>query len=588
LGIDRRRNASAAILSRRFYALPVAWAVASRQLQPFHVNAHIRELNYMSTSPLLDRAPSVRHYALSHPRAALATTLVKDALASIVVLLVALPLCMGIALAVGAPPAAGLTSGIIGGVVVGLLGGSPLQVSGPAAGLIVLVADILSRYGGGEGTFSFERGAAALGAATLLAGAMQLAAGSLRLGQWFRAVSPAVIEGMLAGIGVLIVATQIHLMVDDPAKRAHGLDYLLSIPQAVEKGLFPLDNSRHHQAARVGIITIAVILAWNQIRWKPVRFLPAALVAIVAASAFAWLGGYQVSYVQFEGGLLEYLKFLDPGLVRQVFDFSLLLTALAIAFVASAETLLCATAVDQMHRGKRTRYDRELAAQGLGNMLCGLFAALPITGVIVRSATNVQAGAQTRASAFLHGVWLLAVTTAFPRLLEFVPKAGLAAVLVYTGFRLINPRVIRNLWTFGKAEVLIYLATLTTIVVEDLLTGVAVGVVLSAARILYLITHVQIKLRRDGLGHYEMAIRGNATFLRLPTLAATLERIEPRSRVVINLNWLGFIDHACWNLLQTWVRQHETNGGTVALDRHKLEQKLHNGAATTVARHKSA
>lgn len=496
-----------------------------------------------------------------------------DFRASIVVLLVALPLCMGIALAVGAPAAAGLISGIVGGIVVGSLAGSPLQVTGPAAGLIVVVAEILTRYGTIDGQFNLQRGMTALGLAMLIGGAIQIAAGAMRLGQWFRAVSPAVIEGMLAGIGVLIVATQFHLMVDDPTKRAHGLDYLLSIPQAVEKGLFPFDDSQHHRAARIGVLTILVIMAWNQIRLKSLRFIPGPLVAAIVASLVATLRGYNVSFVRFEGGLLEGIHPLNLGEALPLLGFDILLTGVVIAFIASAETLLCATAVDQMHNGPRTRYDRELGAQGVGNMLCGLIGGLPMTGVIVRSSANVKAGARTRASAIMHGIWMLALVSAFPHLLEFVPKSALAAVLVYTGFRLINPRVVRELWHFGKGEVAIYLTTLVVIVAEDLLTGVAVGIVLSAIRILYVVTQLRVKVIRDGAGRVEVAIKGNATFLRLPQIAAALDQIEPRATVALNLRWIGFIDHACINLLETWIKQHEAKGGQVDVDWHILEMR---------------
>ncbi|MBX7073491.1 MAG: SulP family inorganic anion transporter [Pirellulales bacterium] len=502
-------------------------------------------------------------------------TLGSDLLASVVVTLVALPLCMGIALAVGAPMSAGLVAGVIGGIVVGAIGGAPLQVSGPAAGLIVIVIEVLARYGTVDGQFSLQRGMLALSVAVTLAGLMQLAAGWLRLGQWFRAVSPAVIDGMLAGIGILIVATQIHLMVDDPTKRAHGLDYLLSIPQAIEKGLYPLDDSQHHRAARIGVITIGVILLWSRLPWKKLRYLPAPLVAVATAAAIANWGGWKISYVQFHGGLAEGLTLLNPLAAPQVLDYSLLLTSVAIAFVASAETLLCATAVDQLHTGPRTRYDRELAAQGVGNFLSGLLGGLPITGVIVRSATNVQAGAKTRLSAMLHGVWLLLLVAAFPGLLELVPQAALAAVLVYTGVRLVNLHAITGLWKQGRAEVLIYLATVAGIVIEDLLTGVAIGVVLSAIRILWIVTRMQIKVRHDNSNQrIEVGIRGNATFLRLPRLAGALENIEPGTTVTVNLERLSYVDHACAQLLESWAVQHEAAGGHVEINYQTLEIKL--------------
>ena len=188
----------------------------------------------------------------------------KDFLASIVVFLVALPLCMGIAIASGVPPALGLITGIVGGLVVGFLAGSPLQVSGPAAGLAVVVYQAVQ-----------DHGLAALGVIILGAGAIQLAAGLLKIGQWFRAISPSVIHGMLAGIGVLIFCSQFHVMVDD-APRANGIQNLISIPESIYKGLFPFDGSTHHIAAAIGLLTIVSLLAWNRFKPAQLRMVPAA------------------------------------------------------------------------------------------------------------------------------------------------------------------------------------------------------------------------------------------------------------------------------------------------------------------------
>ena len=196
-------------------------------------------------------------------------SLARDFMASIVVFLVALPLCMGIAIASGAPPALGLVTGIIGGLVVGFIAGQPLQVSGPAAGLAVMVWQLIQDYG-----------LEAMGLAVLIGGIVQFLASLVGLGRWFRAVAPAVIQGMLAGIGVLIFASQFHVMVDDKP-RGGGFDNLISIPDAVVKGIFPIDGSVHHMAAAIGIITIVSILAWNRFRPKALKMVPGPLVGVV-------------------------------------------------------------------------------------------------------------------------------------------------------------------------------------------------------------------------------------------------------------------------------------------------------------------
>ncbi|MFO6372032.1 SulP family inorganic anion transporter, partial [Pseudomonas aeruginosa] len=298
-------------------------------------------------------------------------TLPRDLMASVVVFLVALPLCMGIAIASGMPPAKGLLTGIVGGLVVGFLAGSPLQVSGPAAGLAVLVFELVRTYG-----------VAMLGPILLLAGAIQLLAGRLRLGCWFRVTSPAVVYGMLAGIGILIVLSQLHVMLD-LAPKASGLDNLLAFPQAAFAALGSLGMDSGLDAALLGLGTIAVMWGWDKLRPQRLRFLPGALLGVsLATLASLWLA-LDVRRVEVPANLGEAIDWLRPADLLALADPSLLLAAVVVAFIASAETLLSAAAVDRLHDGPRSDMDRELSAQGVGNMLCGLLGALPMTGVIV-------------------------------------------------------------------------------------------------------------------------------------------------------------------------------------------------------------
>ncbi len=247
------------------------------------------------------------------------------------------------------------------------------------------------------------------------------------------------------------------------------------------------------------------------------------------------------------------------------------LMGLVFAFVASAETLLCATAVDQMHNGPRTNYDRELAAQGVGNLICGAMGALPMTGVIVRSGANVQAGAKTRASAIIHGFWLLSTIAIFPWLLNHIPTACLAAILVYTGFKLVNIVEIRRIVGFGKTEVAIYFATLAGIVATDLLTGVLIGFGLAIAKLIYTFAHLKIEVKQDQPNkRVDLLLHGSATFLGIPRLAAALERMPPASEVHVHLEELDYIDHACIEMLSNWERQHQTSGGALKVEWREL------------------
>jgi MFS superfamily sulfate permease-like transporter len=487
----------------------------------------------------------------------------QDLLASVVVFLVALPLCMGIAIASGVPPVAGLITGIIGGLVVGAFSGCPLQVSGPAAGLAVIVFELVQKHG-----------FAGLAPIIVLAGVLQLAAGALRVGQLFRAMAPAVIYGMLAGIGVLIFAAQFHVMVDDKP-RENGIQNLLSIPSAIGKGIFPVDGGSHHIAAMLGLTTIVILFGWSKFAPKRVKWIPGALVAVLVATVAAKVLAMPVRYVSLPDNLFSAISLPTPSQFSGIFNVEILVAALTLAFVASAETLLSAAAVDQMHDGPRTNYDRELLSQGVGNMLAGALGGLPMTGVIVRSATNVAAGAKTRRSAMLHGLWLLVFVAALPWVLRMVPTASLAAVLVFTGYKLVNPKDVRNLRRYGLAPVAIYAITVITIVSTDLLTGIIVGIVCSVAKVLYALSHLEVRVLRDATrNRVDVELLGAATFIRLPKLVDALESIPTGVETHIHLDRLTYIDHAGMDAIANWEKQRNSrNSSRVVIERDELMTK---------------
>ncbi|MFZ9888301.1 MAG: SulP family inorganic anion transporter [Myxococcota bacterium] len=485
-----------------------------------------------------------------------------DLAASVVVFLVALPLCMGIAIASGVPPARGLLTGIIGGLVVGLFAGAPLQVSGPAAGLTVLVWQLVQQHG-----------VAALGVAVLAAGLLQVAAGLLRAGQWFRAVSPAVIHGMLGGIGVLIFASQFHVMVDDKP-RGGGLANLLSIPESVYRGVVPLDDSPHHLAAVVGIVTLLSLMAWNQFAPKRLQVIPGALVGVVAGSLIASIWALPISYVSVPSNLLDEVNLPALGSFGLLIEPAFLGATLGLALIASAETLLCAVAVDKMHDGPRTKYDQELIAQGVGNALCGVVGALPMTGVIVRSSANVQAGAKTRWSAVMHGAWLLLCIVAFPGLLAMVPTSALAGILVYTGYKLAHPRIMKQLARYGRGEVAVYLATVICVVVFDLLTGVAVGFAFAAIRNKLALSQLTIdRVWNNDRTVVTLRLRGNATFLALPKLSETFETLPRGTEVQLDIDALSYIDAACLELIEEFGAQQARTDGKLTVNWSALTER---------------
>jgi MFS superfamily sulfate permease-like transporter len=494
------------------------------------------------------------HTGLSTPRW---HDLRHDAVASVVTFLVALPLCMGIAVASGAPPATGIITGIIGGLIVGALAGSPLQVSGPAAGLTVIVYEIIQEHG-------MEK----LAIVVLLAGLFQIQWAWLQLGQWFRAVSPAVVHGMLAGIGVLIMASQFHVMIDD-LPQGSGLANLATLPMAVWKGVVP-DNdpsTSHHVAARIGLLTITTMVLWNLYAPKRLSAVPAVLLGVAGATALSAWWNLPISHIKVRDNLLSIVELPSPEALTHLLDPAIIGEALALALIASVETLLSATAIDQLHHGPRTRYNKELFAQGMGNVLCGLLTVLPMTGVIVRSAANVQAGGRTRAATMMHGGWLLLFVFFLPFVLRLIPTASLGAVLVFTGYKLINVKAVKELAGQGRDEVAIYAATLGTVVATNLLTGVLVGVALAIAKLLYTTQNLDTHLAHDHEnGKLTLHLAGIATFVSLPRLATALESVPPSADLQVRFHSLRHIDHACVDLLQSWQKQHEAAGGFVHLD----------------------
>lgn len=489
----------------------------------------------------------------------------QDFLPSIVVFLVALPLCMGVAIASGMPPAAGLLSGIIGGVVVGMISGSPFQVSGPTVSLALIVWDIINRLG-----------VNALGLIVVLAGLLQICFGVLKLGRIFRAVSPAVVQGMLSGIGLLIVVSQFHVMLDASPKGS-GLDNLLALPDMLVK-VITLNDGVHEAAALIGLLTISIILTWEKLPIEKLRgALPPPLIAIVVSTIAASALDLSINRVQLPETIVSALKPLDFSAIGQ-HGWILLQQALVVALVGSAETLLTANALDRMLPGHKSKCDLELISQGIGNTLCGSIGALPTAGVIVRSSVNVRAGAHTKASTIMHGLWLLLFTLAFSSLLGLVPAASLAAVLVYAGYRLIDIRAAKRISEHGRPELLIYILTVIAILTTNLLTGVLVGVTLSAVKLLYVFCQLNI-IKDQHHGRITLQLVGAATFLSLPKLAEVLDELPVDTELHVDFSRLTYIDHASLDLLMKWEAQYKTQGGTLTIDWGLLQAKFNSLAA---------
>lgn len=485
---------------------------------------------------------------------------VKDIPPSIVVFLIALPLSMGIARASGMPASLGLITAGVGGVIVGFLGGAPLVIAGPSAGLSVLLLEWVVAFRTDQDPY----GIASIGVVVMLAGLIQTLAGLLKFGTYFRAVSPAVIRGMLAGIGIIIVAKQFHVMIDDDIQGS-VLYNIVKIPAGITKAMTTGGERTHYIAASIGVATLLTIILWDRFRPAKLRVLPGALAGVLVASVAAALLQLPIDYVDVTGSLASYVSLPTADSLSKLLEPEIWTAGIALAFVGSAETLLCATAVSRMQPGGRTDYDRELAAQGIGNLACGVLGALPVTGVISRSSANVEAGAKTGASSIMQAIWVFLFASLLPGLLELVPESALAAILIYVGFRLVQVSAPRQILDYSRAVLAIYLATIIGIVAIDLLSGIVLGLVLSTASLIYSLAHLDIH-RVDLDDRIELHLHGAATFVALPPLSAAFEEVPPGSELHVCFDELDYVDHACLDFIAAFQARHEETGGSVIVE----------------------
>ena len=461
-----------------------------------------------------------------------------DLPASLVVLLVAIPLSLGIAAASGAPLMAGIVAAVVGGVVVGAIGGAPLQVSGPAAGLTVVVANLVAQHGW-----------AATTAMVALAGVVQVALGLTRVGRAALLLSPAVVHGMLAGIGIVIALSQLHVVLGGAPQRS-AWENLRELPAQLV--------GYHDAAVLVGVVTIGVLLLWSQL--VKTLFLPAPLVAVAGATALATGMGLDLDRVVLPDNPLGVVAAPHwPDAAPAAIANGVLMVAL----VASVESLLSAVAVDKLHDGPRANLDRELLAQGVANTASGLLGGLPVTGVIVRSSTNVAAGARTRAATILHGAWIALFVLLLAGVLELIPMSALAGVLVIVGLRLISVAHIRTL--VRHRELPAYAVTVVGVVFVDLVTGVLLGMAVALASALYRLTHWRIEVEPRSPDGWQVRITGTLLFLGVRRLTEHLRRLPSGQRVHLELH-LDFLDHAAFEAMRDWRTGYERRGGRVDVE----------------------
>ncbi|MFJ5305627.1 bifunctional SulP family inorganic anion transporter/carbonic anhydrase [Streptomyces sp. NPDC088350] len=470
-----------------------------------------------------------------------------DVSASIAVFLIALPLSLGIALATGAPLQAGLVAAAAGGLVAGLLGGCPLQVSGPAAGLTVVTADLIHRYGWRTTC-----------AVTVLAGLAQLALGCVRVARTALAVSPAIVHGMLAGIGVTIAVAQVHIVLGG-TPQSSVLANLRALPAQLAH-LHPADVA-------MSALTLALLLLWPRVPGRVghlMRRIPAALVAVAGATATASLTGLSLAKVDLPSWSSHALAGLPEGPV-----LGIAAAVLTTTLVCSVQSLLGAVAVDKLVAGRpglsarvdRSDLNRELLGQGAANIVSGALGGLPVAGVAVRSSANVQAGAVSRNSTMLHGVLVVIAALLMVPVLELIPLASLAALVMAVGIQMVSLHHIRTVTR--HREVLVYAVTTLGVVFLGVLEGVLLGVTVAVAVALNRLAHTRITHdEKEGVHHVH--VRGQLTFLAVPRLSRTLHLVPQGAHVVVELDG-SFMDHAAYESLQDWQNSHTARGGSAEL-----------------------
>lgn len=461
----------------------------------------------------------------------------------LVVFLVALPLCLGVALASGAPPLSGILSGIVGGIVIGLLSRSHISVSGPAAGLTAIVFMAITELG------SFEL----FLCAGLIAGGLQLLLGLLKAGSITNYFPSAVIEGMLAGIGLIIIVKEMPYALGDALLFEH-----------IREGTISL----HLGSLFIALLSALVLLSWEKLAWaKRVKWIPSALVAVVLGTLLNQLFlnlnsplallPEQLVNLPVPHSLEEAERLIRQPDWRGFTQLQTWVIGLTIAIVASIETLLSIEAADRLDAHRRiTDTNHELRAQGVGNLVASLIGALPMTSVIVRSSANANAGATHKLSTMIHGLLLLVCVLLIPEWLNQIPLATLAVVLIFIGYKLTRPVLYRHFWRKGIYQFLPFLATVVAVVWLDLLKGVGIGLLISLGFILHRNLKRAYYLSREDLEEAQeicLELAEEVTFLNKAAIKKTLKNVQPNSKITIDARKCAYIDDDVLELITNFT-----------------------------------
>ncbi len=484
----------------------------------------------------------------------LSGNLKSDFSSSIVVFLVAVPLCLGIALASGAPFFSGLIAGIVGGIIVGTLSNSQLSVSGPAAGLTAIVLAAITRLGAFEIFLS----------AVVLAGIMQLVLGFIKAGSIANYFPGCVIKGMLTGIGIIIILKQIPHAFGYDQNAEGSFSFFERDGNTMFTALLEPLSKIHYGVTIITLVSLALLILWEKPFMKKFKMIPGALIAVIVSILINLLyktiaptlvvNDDHLVRIPVPSNVNEFLGLFQFPDFSRVFTGEVIITAATLAAVASIETLLCIEAVDKMDPMRRvTNQNRELKAQGIGNIVSGLLGGLPMTSVIVRSTANLNAGAKTKMSAILHGVLILVCVLLIPGVLNLIPLGALAAILLMTGYKLAKPTVFKQMFANGKFQWSPFVITVIAVVRFDLLTGVGLGLMASIIAILY--GNLKNSYYFHKKKHHEgevihIRLSEEVSFLNKASIKLTLDHLPENSTVLIDATGTHYIDFDVLELIK--------------------------------------
>jgi MFS superfamily sulfate permease-like transporter len=523
-----------------------------------------------------------------------------DLISGFLVFLIALPLCIGIAIASGFPPMSGIITAVIGGLVVSRLSGSFVTINGPAAGLIVVILTAVLELGGGDAAAGYPYALAAI----VVASIFQIVMGLLKAGKLNAYFPASVVHGMLAAIGIIIMAKQTHVLLGVKPHSKEIIETILEIPHSL--------SIMNPAIAAIGVSGVLILILWTQIKNQYLKMIPGPLVVVCVGIVLGKIFGLDSEHTYSVGALASLLpqseypigpKFLvtvseDIMSIFHAPDFGKFWTheffaaVVSICLVGSLETLLSATAVDKLDPYKReSNLNRDLTAVGIGNLIASSVGGLPMIAEIVRSSANVNNGAKTGWANFFHGAFLALFVLFFPKLIHQIPLASLASLLVFTGFRLASPKEFAKTMQIGKEQLFLFVATILAVLATDLLVGVLVGIALKI--VIHLTRGVPITqllkinftIEEKNPGEYHVRMEGSAIFANFIGLKSALAELPGGKKVIFDVTNASFIDHTVMEFIEQFEHDYVDRGGQCSV--HGLDGLVSYSSHPLAARRKS-